>query len=675
LLVLWTLCGGLATLAQVSPGPLSAAHADLDSPTRCLECHARGAASIEQRCLDCHREIAYMVDRDRGLHGREDLVDCARCHPEHGGREFDLIAWDGEDANGFDHDRTAWPLEGKHAAVKCRDCHEARHQRSDVVNLLKREDPGRSWLGLERECVSCHVDPHQGTVGRDCMGCHGMTSWEPASRFDHARSDFPLDGRHVEVRCEKCHLVPGRILLVTPEGLAAPRYRPVPHAECSDCHQDPHLGRLGPKCSACHVTTRFTAVERGAFDHAKTSYPLFGKHARLDCKACHDPKLGWGKRPAFQTCNSCHKEVHAGTATLLGRQVDCRSCHNERGFKPSTYTAADHDASSYPLRGKHLQTACDKCHVKDAARAPLAAVGTAGVLIRPAHGRCLDCHEDSHGGQLAERPGGGACEPCHTVEGWKPSTYADEDHARLRLPLTGRHASAECAACHAQNRAGLPPLDDALAPGRAKIALTTLDSDCAGCHFDPHDGRFGSAGERSRPAGCVACHLDTSFRPATVDERTHGEFEFPLEGGHLAVPCVGCHEELAATPPAIKLLEVRGAARLLRFGAEHRRCDACHENPHGTQFVREDGPAECDSCHGVEGFRTASRFDHERQAAFSLRGAHERVKCSACHPAAPAAEGRGPLVVYRPIAHECVDCHGTIPTRSAGARSPGMARR
>lgn len=674
-LAAWLLCGGAAIHAQVSPGPLSAAHADLDSPTRCLECHAPGAESIDQRCLACHPEIAYMVDRDRGLHGREDLVDCAKCHPEHGGREFDLIAWEGADATRFDHGRTGWPLEDKHATVKCRDCHDARRQRSDVVKLLQRKAPENTWLGLDRECVSCHADHHQGTVGRECAACHGMTAWKPASRFDHARSAFPLDGKHVDVKCDKCHLVPGRVQLATTEGQAAPRYKPVPHAECADCHQDPHLGRLGRKCTACHVTTSFTAVEREAFDHAKTSYPLLGKHARLDCKACHDPNQAWGRRPAFQTCRSCHKDVHAGTATLLGRVVDCGSCHNEQAFKPSTYTAADHGASAYPLEGKHRQTACDRCHTKNRARAPLEAVGTAGVLIRPFHGRCLDCHEDSHGGQLARRQDGGACESCHTVAGWKPSTYAGKDHARLRLPLTGKHASAECAACHAQHRPGLPPLPDALVPGRAKVALTTLDPDCTGCHFDPHDGRFAAAGERPKPAGCAACHLDTSFRPATVDERTHGQSAFTLEGAHLAVPCIGCHEELASTPPEIRLLEVRGTARPLRFGAKHERCDACHDNPHGNQFVREDGPARCDSCHGVERFRAASRFDHERQAAFSLRGAHEKVKCSNCHPIAPGADGQRRLVVYRPIAHECVDCHGTDRLRPGATPTRDVSRR
>ena len=39
LLVLLGAFAGTAARAQLSPGPLSRAHEDLDSPLRCLECH------------------------------------------------------------------------------------------------------------------------------------------------------------------------------------------------------------------------------------------------------------------------------------------------------------------------------------------------------------------------------------------------------------------------------------------------------------------------------------------------------------------------------------------------------------------------------------------------------------------------------------------------------------
>ncbi|MGE5731947.1 MAG: hypothetical protein ACM37U_08405, partial [Gemmatimonas sp.] len=46
--------------AQISPGPLSAAHASLDGPLNCTKCHAGGGKqSMTNRCLSCHREISW----------------------------------------------------------------------------------------------------------------------------------------------------------------------------------------------------------------------------------------------------------------------------------------------------------------------------------------------------------------------------------------------------------------------------------------------------------------------------------------------------------------------------------------------------------------------------------------------------------------------------------------
>ena len=56
--------------AQISPGPLSAAHASLDGPLNCAKCHAGGKESMTSRCLTCHREITWLADRNRGFHAR-----------------------------------------------------------------------------------------------------------------------------------------------------------------------------------------------------------------------------------------------------------------------------------------------------------------------------------------------------------------------------------------------------------------------------------------------------------------------------------------------------------------------------------------------------------------------------------------------------------------------------
>jgi len=634
--------------AQISPGPLAEAHADLDDNGKCLRCHVRGSASMNERCLDCHREIGWLQQRGRGLHAAEGAQECLSCHPDHGGRSFALIDWGDGGIEGFDHRRAGWSLEGKHGALKCSQCHRPELQTTRMAELFERKEPGRSWLGLETACLACHQDQHGGALGPACETCHTNLAWKPAAGFRHEQSSFPLTGKHESVACDKCHFVPQRIFARGPEGGPVPRYKPLAHAECSDCHRDVHEGRLGPKCGDCHVTADFGQVGRERFDHSRTRFVLRGAHVRLDCAKCHDSQRAWGKRPPFDRCDSCHRDAHAGTATRGGKIVDCGACHTESAFKPSVYRVADHASSRYPLEGKHREVVCDRCHQKRSPGVDHESLGTAGVLLRPAYAACRDCHEDSHGGQLDDRERHGACEGCHRVEGWKPSTYGADRHRATRLELAGRHAEIDCADCHGPVRKKLPPLTAHEAPGKARVALSTLSPECVSCHHDPHRSRFATTGARPEPEGCLGCHRLSSFRPATVDAKRHDRFGFRLEGGHRAVPCVDCHEELSR--PAAE-------TRTLLFEERHERCADCHNTPHGGQFRDRPDRGRCDGCHDLDSFRRANRFDHERDAAFALRGGHQGVPCERCHPMRVDDEGRS-LVVYRPIEQKCRDCHG-----------------
>ena len=93
---------------------------------------------------------------------------------------------------------------------------------------------------------------------------------------------------------------------------------------------------------------------------------------------------------------------------------------------------------------------------------------------------------DSLGEQLADRGDAAACESCHTVDGWRPSTFGVEQHATLDLPLDGRHVEIACGACHGLERDGLPNWAEPLRLGSAGVGLTMLVSDCVACHRNPH---------------------------------------------------------------------------------------------------------------------------------------------------------------------------------------------
>jgi len=506
-------------------------------------------------CLNCHKEIAWLVERNRGVHGTPAVTAqrCASCHPEHAGREFAMVSWEGGAPERFDHTRAGWALDGSHGRQKCAACHKLAFRISPAAHLSQRPrlDPG--WLGLERSCTSCHDDAHRGALDRNCTKCHDIEHWKPAPRFDHARTNYPLTGAHTNVQCAACHAAPGLQLTRDARGMAIPRYRPLEHQECVACHTDPHGGKLGASCSRCHETASFKTLNRGSFDHERTRYPLRGRHASVACEKCHDFSGGRvAANKPFATCNGCHTpDPHAGAATLAGRVVDCASCHSVDGWRTPTYTVAQHRLTRYALEGRHAQASCAACHGRTQ--------GAGGVVIM------------------------------------RPAT-----------------------------------------------------SDCTTCHVDPH---------RAQLPRCSECHDVRGFRPTPIDVAVHSRYRFPLEGAHRAVQCVDCHAEMRRSAATSTLKTVAWSGPPLLFSAPSGGCAGCHENPHGTQFAsRADGGA-CQSCHDVQSFQPARRFDHNRDAAFSLKGAHAAVACDRCHRPTRTAAGQPPVVVYRPVPTACEACH------------------
>lgn len=563
-------CLGAPVAAQISPGPLATAHQRLEGALQCVACHGGGRkALMTARCLDCHKEIAWLVERGRGLHAAVRQQPCASCHPDHAGRAFALISWPEGDPKRFDHTRAGYPLEGSHAKTACGDCHKAALRVSRAAKLSARRGPDWGWVGLDRRCVQCHEDVHRGRLGTACNDCHGTIDFKTISqaRFNHDRTHYPLRGRHVAVACEKCH----------------------------------------------------------DFSNGKVV-----------------------SSPRFAECGDCHRDAHAGTATLAGRIADCAACHTVDGWQPSTYTVAQHRFAKYALEGRHQEVKCAACHVRNPPGVAVAALGSAGTWMRPLAGQCRTCHADDHGGQLASRPDRGACGPCHTVAGWKPSTFTVAAHAPLRLRLEGRHAEIECSACHGPNRKGLAPLPGVQVLGKAAVALRLTETACTACHVDPHAGRF---------PRCADCHGLRSFRPSTVDIAAHRRYKFPLEQAHAAVPCLACHGEMKHPAASSSLLLARWSFAELAFAAPKRGCEGCHESPHGSQFAKRADRGACESCHGSDVFQPATRFDHDRDATFSLKGAHAHVACTRCHVSSPGPLGT-PIVIYRPVSGKCEACHG-----------------
>jgi hypothetical protein len=652
--------GPAVLTAQVSPGPLAKAHQSLEGARNCTTCHGGRNVPMNNLCLDCHREIGWLIARGRGYHATDPAAECASCHPDHAGPDFRMIQWPDGSQDRFDHRRTGWALEDSHGEVKCADCHDRKFRGGEAARLSPRRGAAAGWVGLERDCVSCHEDVHRKALDQRCEVCHDVKRWDLASRYDHVRSRYPLTGAHDQVSCEACHKPPRTGAVLNAAGKPIPIFRPLRFAQCSDCHQDPHAGRLGASCDDCHVTRGFRVIGRDQFNHERTRYPLRGKHASVACADCHAPGPAQWK-PAFATCSACHKDAHAGRSTLAGKPADCAACHTVNGFAPGTLTVAQHAITRYPLEGKHQSVTCAQCHV----RPPGAAgdsLGSSRVQLRPGFATCRSCHPGDHAGQLATRPDRDACEGCHTVKGWRPSSFTATRHAELKLKLEGRHAEIACAACHGASRPGLKPLPSTANLGRAQVALVLPELECQACHVDPHRGSIAGTATAGQ---CGTCHDLTRFRPSTVDVAGHQRFGFKLEGAHRAVSCEACHTRLKQ--PALRTTLVASARTVpeIGFAVANASCEGCHQSPHGNQFADRNG-GRCETCHDQAGFRPAARFEHRRDTAFPLEGAHQRVPCASCHPAGRGPDGRS-VIRYKPTPTRCESCHLEVPrVRSNG---------
>ncbi len=366
------------------------------------------------------------------------------------------------------------------ATDRCEGCHTSvRDERATATGLHGHLD-----VALAARCGECH-DDHEGP------------DHDPSAlairKFDHASTGFAL-ARHIinfdetALECRACHSVPGYTFLL---------------ARCADCHSAAeadfltgHQTAFGGACLDCHDGVDRTAT----FDHSQTALALEGRHAQLECAACHSASTPPVQTPA--ECAGCHTapDTHAGA--LNG---DCADCHAAAAWKPANlpdHPGFDHAQTLFQLVNHTVgydgaPLTCAACHAVPA------------FAFNPE--RCVACHAaqdavfmDAHVQQYGQQ-----CANCHDGAG----NLLNFDH-NLVFPLDGAHAPLECAACHAEQRFRGTP------------------NQCAACHQEPtvHAGLFGQQ--------CAACHSTSAWAPAQLTQHV-----FPLDHGEEGeIPCGTCHE-------------------------------------------------------------------------------------------------------------------------------------
>ncbi len=479
------------------PGDVIEGHAKEEES--CDKCHKKFDKGAQSRlCADCHKEVGKDIAEKRGYHGRlEAGKECKECHPDHKGRAAKIAEFDHAK---FDHQQTDYPLKGKHAEpkVKCEGCHKA----------------GKKFRDAPSYCNDCHKkdDKHRGGLGTDCAKCHVEKDWK-VTAFDHSKTKFPLLGKHVDVKCDKCHI--------------DNKFKDTPKA-CVACHKKDddkaHKGKLGKDCASCHSEKDWKITK---FDHSKTKFPLLGKHADVKCAKCHiDNKF----KDTPKACSACHKKeddkAHKGR---FGQK--CETCHLEKDWKEITF---DHGKQTkYPLLGKHKDAKCVSCHKGDLYKDKLQTV-------------CFSCHQkdDKHKGNFGQK-----CESCHVEKEWKEIIF---DHDKqTKYPLLGKHKQAKCVSCH-----------------KGDLYKDKLQTACFSCHEkdDKHKGQEGKK--------CESCHAEQSWNKTTFD---HGQSSFPLLGRHRLVECKKCHASVTFKDAKSDCWSCHESddtkVHKRRFGTE---CQLCH---------------------------------------------------------------------------------------------------
>jgi hypothetical protein len=398
---------------------------------------------LAQACASCHHD----------KHNNTVRTDCKSCH--------DTKAWSPA-AKAFDHSKTDYKLEGKHASVVCSKCHTEFERKEKDKPLLFTT---KSF----NDCTPCHPSPHSEKFAmRLCNSCHSSEAWNSqraSGKFNHDLTAFKLVGKHAAVSCEKCHKSGTKSSPSKSLRLA--------HNKCIDCHADYHKGEFVAKfnsdCRRCHTTFGFQPATFTLAAHNTGRFALNGAHAATPCEKCHTNASDGRKVFHFENikCESCHKDKHGGQFAKEMAGQSCAACHSTIDWFPKSF---DHSKTNFALVGKHAQAKCEGCHKSKN-------VGVVEVTqYRGTPTKCESCHKEVHGRQFAVNSETN-CVSCHQPQGWKLLVF---DHSTQSVfALTGAHKRVECRLCHREERRGETTF----------VRYKPMSTKCESCHAQ---GSFGN---------------------------------------------------------------------------------------------------------------------------------------------------------------------------------------
>jgi hypothetical protein len=255
---------------------------------------------------------------------------------------------------------------------------------------------------------------------------------------------------------------------------------------CADCHADLHRGQFGANCEQCHSVKGWRVSIDAVKEHFNR-FPLTGMHALVECDACHKNAASGQFQGLTTVCYSCHQADYKTPVidhVALGFGTTCTDCHSMDSWLGAKF---DHlKYTGYALLGVHATLDCTACHV--------------GNNFKGTPATCYGCHQkDFTGTTNPSHVQAGFphdCGVCHSSLAWSPATF---NHSTFtNFPLTGAHATLQCAQCHVNNNYNL------------------TSTACSSCHLTDYNNTNNPNHKTAGiPTTCEMCHTTTAWTPAT----------------------------------------------------------------------------------------------------------------------------------------------------------------
>lgn len=496
-------------------------------------------------------------------------------------------------------------------------------------------------------CNKCHGNPNYPEVNNIikqtaanketdylCSKCHNATlNLEPKHKAKMAVSDtvyskitdYHIDSITGKTACGMCHgttKLPANTIATLK---ASPSYL------CNDCHTSTsqikysHTANYGtealnqittdyhPDCQTCHDNVKAKPVIKG----------LIGQSG-YDCDRCHD---------GTTTYKALHQAKLSATVSdavyTVGYHKDCLTCHASTNTNVINFIDTKKNPSAPYL--------CNDCHTNYESKHVGPALATGMV-------DCSWCHTnnliDTHINPTIQLPKKMDCATCH-------------DNVAVRSQIDG--GMRACADCHNGIALEKSHLGPQVIPKHTAVFPTFMPEyspKCVNCHYGSTPGTvpyIDVLHSNNYLVGCSDCHLNTAFKPAVTS---------------LSTDCTGCHNK--TVNPAMDMTVAHDNFHTVNVAVyqDSAQCLSCHKadtvvasayttysSVNNLLAVHQKKPsytkvANCDACHG-----TAARTEVKQAIAAN------NTNCTACHL---SADHKHQVASYEAAPDvNCVKCHST----------------